>query len=44
MFVIGNEGSVRNLRISGATANPDWATNRDRILKAMQAPVATGKK
>jgi hypothetical protein len=44
MFVIGNEGSVRNLRIFGATANPDWATNRDRILKAMQAPVATGKK
>jgi hypothetical protein len=44
MFVIGNEGSVRSLRIFGANANPDWPANRARLLEEMRARAAAEKK
>lgn len=38
MFVMGVEGSVRNLKVWEATANPAWAENKARLLKAAEKP------
>ncbi len=43
MFVIGTEGSVRDLHIWEASAHPDWPMNR-AVLAAKQTPLAPATK